>query len=374
MKIKEYWRELQIRLVYIILSLVITLIYTYQNAWHIIDIVARPLERAHNLTRCAAHEETSASTYKHEASDIIDLVQQPFHFILTEVSEAFWAITELSLILTIFLIIPFLSYQIWLYIKPGLYQYEKNVLRCAFALYLFFWFLSLLLTYYFLLPATCKFFLGIVTAAGGGAANHLSDNAVDLSTYTNMDATQSNVSFATQVQMNLEAKIGNYLKMVEKTFVTSHLFCEIPLILWLRSSPFPAGCEARPCVHTIKQPLEGQKHIGKIEQTSRDKLVSDKIACIYTNKRSLLDLENYVAIQREKTNRPFYYILIIGLCGFITPPDVSSQILIIIPLILFFEITRIYFFFLHLFRTSGTIDRATPSHKQLLRKQKSLRI
>ena len=75
-----------------------------------------------------------------------------------------------------------------------------------------------------------KFFLAIVSAPSGGATKHLSDlslTSVDSINY----ACETSVSFATQVQMNLEAKIGNYLNMVEKTFVTSHILCEIPLIV-----------------------------------------------------------------------------------------------------------------------------------------------
>jgi sec-independent protein translocase protein TatC len=53
--------------------------------------------------------------------------EKKLKFILTEITEAFMAATEISICITIYMIIPIILYQIWLFIKPGLYEYEKKI-------------------------------------------------------------------------------------------------------------------------------------------------------------------------------------------------------------------------------------------------------
>ena len=85
---------------------------------------------------------------------------EKFHFIFTEITEAFMAATELSISITIYMLFPVILYQIWLFIKPGLYSYERKELKRQYMIYCVLSVINIIATLGIILPATCKFFLG----------------------------------------------------------------------------------------------------------------------------------------------------------------------------------------------------------------------
>jgi len=62
------------------------------------------------------------------ADPLIRLLPENSSMIATQVSSPFMVPIKLVASLSIFLTIPYLFYQIWLFIVPGLYKNEKNFL------------------------------------------------------------------------------------------------------------------------------------------------------------------------------------------------------------------------------------------------------
>jgi sec-independent protein translocase protein TatC len=83
--------------------------------------------------------------------------------IFTSVAEAFFAYMKVAFIAGIILTSPFLLYQVWAFVAPGLYQHEK---RYAIPFLLggsAFFALGVLFAYYVAIPMGFKFLLGYAT-------------------------------------------------------------------------------------------------------------------------------------------------------------------------------------------------------------------
>lgn len=194
MNIKEYMREIYMRVLYTLFSVIITCICAYAYTAQLIYILAAPLEEAHNARNeifCASHNMTG----------------EEFHFIFTEITEAFMAATQLSMFMALYLQFPIILYQVWLFIKPGLYQYESKWLSTIMLISCNLTVINLIITYFIILPATCKFFLSFEMSGA--------------------DAIQYGI------KIHLEAKIYTYLSLVEKACFAGHLFFQIPTMIIL---------------------------------------------------------------------------------------------------------------------------------------------
>ena len=100
MNIKEYMREIYMRVLYTLFSVIITCICAYAFSSQLIYILAAPLEEAHNARNeifCALHNMTGEEG-------------QEFHFIFTEITEAFMASTQLSMFMALYLQFPIILY------------------------------------------------------------------------------------------------------------------------------------------------------------------------------------------------------------------------------------------------------------------------
>jgi len=83
--------------------------------------------------------------------------------IFTSVSEAFFTYMKVAFIAGLILTSPFILYQIWAFVAPGLYQKEK---RYAIPFILggsFFFALGILFGYFVAMPTVFKFLLGYAT-------------------------------------------------------------------------------------------------------------------------------------------------------------------------------------------------------------------
>jgi sec-independent protein translocase protein TatC len=108
-------------------------------------------------------------------------------------STAFW----LALLITF----PYLVYEIWKFISPALYDYEKKNVRWAFFFGTIMFFIGCAVSYFFVFPMTLRF----------------------LATY--------NISDAIENQSSLESYIDMFIMMI---FIMGIVF-EMPLISWLLS-------------------------------------------------------------------------------------------------------------------------------------------
>ncbi|MDG6094907.1 twin-arginine translocase subunit TatC [Acetobacter sp. AN02] len=151
----------------------------------------------------------------HFAGDIYLFLAQPLgdvmrrngeepHLIYTALYEAFFTYLKVALFGAGFLSFPMVAIQLWMFIAPGLYRSEKR----AFAPFLVatpLLFLSgAALAYYFIFPVAWKFFLSFQTSGGPGG-----------------------------VQIELQAKVSEYLSLVMKLIMAFGVSFELPVVLTL---------------------------------------------------------------------------------------------------------------------------------------------
>lgn len=82
------------------------------------------------------------------------------YFIYTNLTEIFLTYIKLSIIISIYIAIPFIIQHFWKFFKPGLYITEHLYLKTALYIFYFIWIISTLIVHYFLLPQLWQFFSG----------------------------------------------------------------------------------------------------------------------------------------------------------------------------------------------------------------------
>ena len=129
--------------------------------------------------------------------------EQP-HLIYTALYEAFFTYIRVAFFGAAFLSFPVVAMQAWIFIAPGLYRSEKR----AFAPFLVatpvLFLLGAGLAYYFIFPVAWRFFLSFQSPAGDG-----------------------------NVQIELQAKVSEYLSLVMKLIMAFGVSFELPVVLTL---------------------------------------------------------------------------------------------------------------------------------------------
>ncbi|MEG3639503.1 twin-arginine translocase subunit TatC [Magnetococcus sp. PR-3] len=106
------------------------------------------------------------------AAEIFDFLAAPLYtlrgpdakMIYTGLHEAFFTQIKVSFLTGLFLAMPLIFVQMWLFIAPGLYQHERSaILPFLFVTPILFFFGGAL-AYYFVFPLAFKFFLGFETS------------------------------------------------------------------------------------------------------------------------------------------------------------------------------------------------------------------
>jgi len=83
--------------------------------------------------------------------------------IFTSVAEAFFTYMKVAFIAGIILTSPFVLFQVWAFVAPGLYRHEKRYVIPFVAAGSFFFVLGILFAYYVAIPVGFKFLLGYAT-------------------------------------------------------------------------------------------------------------------------------------------------------------------------------------------------------------------
>jgi len=112
----EHLQELRVRLVRSALIVVLGFGFTYWQRFRIWDWAQHPFMdvfKAHSI----AHAKTVGLP--------IPTVFEPFAF--TNLTEPFFSLMRLSLWAAAFLVAPLLFYQLWAFIRPGLYERERRL-------------------------------------------------------------------------------------------------------------------------------------------------------------------------------------------------------------------------------------------------------
>lgn len=153
--------------------------------------------------------------------EIVYLIGKPFvelqqTFIFLDLTEAFYTLLKISVILTFLLITPYFMYHIWSFFIPSSYQVERTNLNLFFLLFFCLWTSEFLFTYFVLLPKICNFLISFEI----GIPSHLNSNLV-------------NINFQPLIKVEFTARIESYVKLMVKITSLIFLFFQIPLCVCL---------------------------------------------------------------------------------------------------------------------------------------------
>ncbi|RBM07106.1 twin-arginine translocase subunit TatC [Novacetimonas cocois] len=151
----------------------------------------------------------STQIYMFLARPLADIMRQQGeqpHLIYTALAEAFFTYMKVAFFGAACLSFPMIAIQAWIFIAPGLYRSEKR----AFAPFLIatpvMFLLGASMAYYFVFPAAWKFFLSFQS---NGAQGH------------------------DGIQIELQAKVSEYLSLVMKLILAFGTAFELPVVLTL---------------------------------------------------------------------------------------------------------------------------------------------
>ncbi len=99
--------------------------------------------------------------YTFFAAPIQALLPGGSSMIATEVASPFFAPFKLTLVLSFFIAIPYVLYQLWSFVAPGLYQHEKKLAVPLFASSVILFYLGVAFCYYVVFPLVFGFFTSV---------------------------------------------------------------------------------------------------------------------------------------------------------------------------------------------------------------------
>ena len=180
MSLLDHLAELRRRLLWSAVAFLIAFAISYHFAARIYDFLAAPLAHA-----------MEARGEKPE-------------MIYTALYEAFFTYIKVSIFAAAFLSFPVIATQLWLFIAPGLYKREKQAMLPFLVVTPILFFAGGALAYYVIFPAAWRFFLSFQSAAPGA-----------------------------DVQINLMARVSDYLNLVMKLIFAFGITFQLPVALTL---------------------------------------------------------------------------------------------------------------------------------------------
>ena len=176
--------------------------------------------------------------------------------IFTALQETFLTYLKVSFFAAFFVTFPFILMQIWKFVAPGLYKHEKIAIIPYLILTPILFFLGGMLVYYLIMPLAIKFFLSF-----------------------------ESTGLNTNLPIQLEAKVNEYLSLVMKLIFAFGLSFQLPVIL------------------------------------------------------SLLARIGFIDSIFLKEKRKYVVVIIFGAAALLTPPDPITQIGLGIPLLILYELS-----------------------------------
>ena len=176
--------------------------------------------------------------------------------IFTALQETFLTYLKVSFFAAFFVTSPFLLIQIWKFIAPGLYNHEKKAIMPYLVLTPVLFLLGGMLVYYLIMPLAIKFFLSFESSG-----------------------------VSTNLPIQLEAKVNEYLSLVMKLIFAFGLSFQLPVVL------------------------------------------------------SLLARVGVVDSEFLKKRRKYVVVIIFAAAALLTPPDPITQIGLGIPLLILYELS-----------------------------------
>lgn len=184
MPLMEHLVELRRRLFYAALAFIIAFFACYFVAEEIYGFLVRPL------------------------ADILAEQGGERRMIYTALTEAFFTYIKVAAFAAAYVTFPIVAGQIWAFIAPGLYKHEKKALLPFLVATPILFTLGAAMVYYLILPMAWSFFIGFETpsvAQMGG----------------------------TDLPIQLEAKVGEYLSLVMTLIFAFGIAFQLPVVLTL---------------------------------------------------------------------------------------------------------------------------------------------
>ena len=103
----------------------------------------------------------SNDIYTFFALPIQDLLPEGTSMIATDIASPFFAPFKLTIILSFFIAVPYILYQLWSFIAPGMYSDEKSLAIPLFVSSVLLFYLGIAFSYYVVFPIVFGFFTAI---------------------------------------------------------------------------------------------------------------------------------------------------------------------------------------------------------------------
>jgi sec-independent protein translocase protein TatC len=108
------------------------------------------------------------------SGEIMNFLSQPLYEalpkgtkpIFTDQAGAFFTLTKVSFLAAVLLALPWVLYQAWAFVAPGLYEHEKRFALPLIVSSVFFMVVGIGFAYLFVLPAAYKFFIAFAARTG----------------------------------------------------------------------------------------------------------------------------------------------------------------------------------------------------------------
>ncbi len=130
----EHLEDLRKRLFYSFIAIIVAVIPAWTFSRQLYDLLARPVTQ-----------------YLPEGTKMA----------FTTLTAPFMLYLKVSFLTAIFITSPFVFYQLWMFISPGLYQREKKYVIPFVFFTSFFFILGALFGYYIVFPWACRFFINL---------------------------------------------------------------------------------------------------------------------------------------------------------------------------------------------------------------------
>ena len=176
MNFLDHLKELRQKLIYSIIFFILSFIVSFYFSQSIFEFLAKPLT---------------------------SILQDGNGLIYTALQEAFLTNVKVAFFTAAFISFPFLSFQIWSFISPGLLKKEKKISLPSLIAIPFLFLLGAAVVYYLISPIAWKFFLSFQT------------------------------SQADSINITLQAKMNEYLSLMMTFIFAFGLAFQLPVVLLL---------------------------------------------------------------------------------------------------------------------------------------------
>jgi sec-independent protein translocase protein TatC len=115
------------------------------------------------------------------SGEIMRFLSQPLYQVLpagtkpifTDQAGAFFTLTKVAFLTALLLALPWVLYQAWAFVAPGLYEHERKFALPLIVSSVFFLVLGIAFAYTFVLPAAYKFFFAFASQTGADVMQDL---------------------------------------------------------------------------------------------------------------------------------------------------------------------------------------------------------